>query len=435
MTRWTIQASILLWLGGWAVLLVPAAKATTYTVTAGASIGDALQGALPGDIVLVECGIFHEQDLAIPEGVTLKSESGQADCVTILTDGSASALLCFGVSSNTRIEGIIFNGDPGSGTSGVAKGGGMFCSGASPVLVNCRFEQLTATYGGAVFCDTLSSPTFENCVFRHNEARAVGGALACVRSCQPSFTGCLVVGNTAGAAGAAFNAAKSSLIRLDRCTVTDNQGQTSSALAYWNASADLLALTGTILADPSLWIGDAASHPRVDCSNIYSDGGPIPVSPTSGPFISEDPMFCTSLAGDHHYNLDEASPCTPEASPACGGMGAMPVGCAMSPVEDPPPANETLPLVTKLRENYPNPFNPRTTIKYDVSRPGHVSVAVFDLAGRLVNQLVDEPVLAGSHQAVWHGNNQDDRPMAAGVYFVRLKTADSVDTRRMTLVK
>jgi flagellar hook assembly protein FlgD len=91
--------------------------------------------------------------------------------------------------------------------------------------------------------------------------------------------------------------------------------------------------------------------------------------------------------------------------------------------------------VTRVSEIYPNPFNPQTTIKYDLARQGHVSVAVFDLAGRLVHQLLDESVAPGHHEVTWRGRDSRGRTAAAGVYFVRLKTADTTDTRRMTLVK
>jgi flagellar hook assembly protein FlgD len=91
--------------------------------------------------------------------------------------------------------------------------------------------------------------------------------------------------------------------------------------------------------------------------------------------------------------------------------------------------------VSRLHPSYPNPFNPRTTIKFELNRSGPVDLAVFDVAGRLVKRLVSQPLPAGHHDAVWEGRDSAGRAAAAGVYFFRLKTNDTVDTKRMTLIK
>jgi hypothetical protein len=91
--------------------------------------------------------------------------------------------------------------------------------------------------------------------------------------------------------------------------------------------------------------------------------------------------------------------------------------------------------VSRLHPGYPNPFNPRTTIKFDLHKPGPVELAVFDVAGRLVKRLVHETRPAGNHEAVWNGRDSGGRSAAAGVYFFRLKTTDTIQTQRMTLIK
>lgn len=89
-----------------------------------------------------------------------------------------------------------------------------------------------------------------------------------------------------------------------------------------------------------------------------------------------------------------------------------------------------------LQQNTPNPFNPHTTIAFDLDRPQRASLRVFDLAGRLVRTLVDgEPLMGGSHRRDWNGRNGAGRPVAAGVYFYRLDTDRTSETRRMMLVK
>jgi len=64
-----------------------------------------------------------------------------------------------------------------------------------------------------------------------------------------------------------------------------------------------------------------------------------------------------------------------------------------------------------------------------------VQLQVFDLAGRLVRNLVREEKVAGAHSVHWNGRSQDDQICAAGVYFYRLRTAGGDETKRMLLVK
>jgi hypothetical protein len=421
------------------MLAATAATAETRIVPAGGSIDAILSIAQPGDTVLVSCGVYPEQGLVLPEGVNLRGETGQPGCVTIAGDGSAPILSCIEVTAAARIDGITFRGQQ-TATQQPVRGGGLHLENASPTIAGCRFENLRAVYGGGVYARTGSQPTFRETVFRGNHALAVGGAVALVDSCGAVLETCLLYDNRADATGGAINASRKVQVTLDRCTVADNQGPSevfpsgaAPALAFWADAVD--TLHASILAEAVLWSGDDATFLRAGCSNIYTDQEGIPLVPISPDNISADPLFCVNLAGDHHYNLDEASPCTPEASPGCDGMGALPVGCAMSPVGDPPPDAADLPAVTRLREAYPNPFNPVTTIRYDLSRDGHVTLEVFDLAGRLVDRLVNEVLTAGSHEAVWRGTNRDGRNRAAGVYFLRLKTVEARDTQRVTLVK
>lgn len=95
-----------------------------------------------------------------------------------------------------------------------------------------------------------------------------------------------------------------------------------------------------------------------------------------------------------------------------------------------------VPTRTALIRNYPNPFNPATTVQYELAEPATVSVRVFDLAGHAVRTLVDgrsQP--AGGHQVVWRGRDDSGRAVPGGVYFVRLDAGDVQQTLRMTLLK
>ena len=97
------------------------------------------------------------------------------------------------------------------------------------------------------------------------------------------------------------------------------------------------------------------------------------------------------------------------------------------------PSAGSAPLV--LRANYPNPFNPSTTVTFALPHSGHVRLSVHDLRGHLVALLVDDRKTAGTHEATWDGRDRQGRSAPAGVYLLQLKVAGEVRTGRMVLIK
>jgi hypothetical protein len=91
--------------------------------------------------------------------------------------------------------------------------------------------------------------------------------------------------------------------------------------------------------------------------------------------------------------------------------------------------------VTRLLTNVPNPFNPQTRIRFELSKPGSVQVAIFDVSGRLVRTLASESLAAGPHERVWQGKDNAGRQVPSGAYYVRLVTATGTDHRKIMLLK
>ncbi|MFQ5637620.1 MAG: T9SS type A sorting domain-containing protein [bacterium] len=83
-----------------------------------------------------------------------------------------------------------------------------------------------------------------------------------------------------------------------------------------------------------------------------------------------------------------------------------------------------------LRQNYPNPFNPSTTIRFSLSQPQHVRLAVFDLLGRQVIELLSEEMSSGEHAVVF-----DARGLASGLYFYRLTAGRTSQVRKTFLLR
>jgi len=95
-----------------------------------------------------------------------------------------------------------------------------------------------------------------------------------------------------------------------------------------------------------------------------------------------------------------------------------------------------VPVPLSLAQNTPNPFNPRTQISFAVNATGaHVSLAVYDVAGRLVRTLVDEYLPAGDHVTTWNGTNESGGKAESGVYLYRLEHNSGAVSRKMILLE
>ena len=88
-----------------------------------------------------------------------------------------------------------------------------------------------------------------------------------------------------------------------------------------------------------------------------------------------------------------------------------------------------------LHANWPNPFNPETTIAFDLPQAGGVELQIFDVLGQSVRTLVAKSLPAGSHQVVWNGLDESGAKVSSGVYVYRLQAAQQVHLRRMLLLK
>lgn len=89
----------------------------------------------------------------------------------------------------------------------------------------------------------------------------------------------------------------------------------------------------------------------------------------------------------------------------------------------------------QLRGNYPNPFNPETTIAFDLKTSGLVSIDVFNIRGQKVATLVNDYLEPGSHHVVWNGKTDHNREAGSGIYFYRMKTSNYSATKKMILMK
>jgi len=84
---------------------------------------------------------------------------------------------------------------------------------------------------------------------------------------------------------------------------------------------------------------------------------------------------------------------------------------------------------------YPNPFNPNTTIEFTLANPAQTGLAVYNIKGQLIKQLINQRLQSGNHKVHWNGTDSNNNPSASGIYFSVLKTEKSISVNKITLLK
>jgi len=152
-------------------------------------------------------------------------------------------------------------------------------------------------------------------------------------------------------------------------------------------------------------------------------GGLLP--PTSYTALDAKGVVIADMNRDGRPDVVTGNAIEANASVFLNG-GSVPTGVAVQSV---PPAKAS------LWQNAPNPFNPRTSIRFSMPRAGVARLVVFDAAGRRVATLLDGPVTAGERRIEWNGRDDSGHAAASGIYFYKLEADGLALSRRMVLLK
>ena len=96
---------------------------------------------------------------------------------------------------------------------------------------------------------------------------------------------------------------------------------------------------------------------------------------------------------------------------------------------------ETIPYQFNLYQNMPNPFNPITSLRYDLPEDGLVNITIYDMIGRVVKTLVNSQQTAGYKSIIWNATNNRNEPVSAGLYLYTVQAGEFRQTRKMVLLK
>jgi plastocyanin len=165
------------------------------------------------------------------------------------------------------------------------------------------------------------------------------------------------------------------------------------------------------VGDTIVWSGDFTAHPL---SSTTIPAGALSWHNGTGTVFD----YVVTVPGTYNYQCDSHS--------ELGMVGSF--DAAVTSVDN--GQNFKLPASFQLLQNYPNPSNPSTTIKYELPKASQVSLTVYDILGRVVSVLVNEKKEAGVYEVKF-----DASGLSSGVYFYRLIAGSNVQTRKLMLLR
>ena len=313
-------------------------------------------------------------------------------------------------------------------------------------------------YGGGIYIWNGTSPTLTNLIIKDNTSN-IGGGIAIFNSSSSLILKNLVISQNnsifynGGGGGLYVNGSEVQLINV---TIVDNIATNEGWLppndhryggGITTRSSASLSLNNCIIRNNyphDIYLGGDGSSDTlfVEYSNLQGTSADIQSSGGNGIIywgegnIDADPLFCDyasnvypNLKGDYH--LMPSSPCVGTGENGVN-MGAFGVGCEIDRLET---LSEFVPDNYFLHENYPNPFNPTTTLRFDLPEVSDITLTIYNMLGQKVRTFDYQNTSAGYHSVTWDATNDYGDPVGAGVYLYQLRANEFVKTKKMVLLK
>ncbi|HUI64303.1 MAG TPA: T9SS type A sorting domain-containing protein [Bacteroidota bacterium] len=368
--------------------------------------------------------VNHEDSTAILQGFTLRGGIG-----TKWTDEHGAGvyregggILVEGCSPTIRCNVIANNAVSVGGGVVSAGGGGIRAGDGNPHILNNLISGNTGRYGAGVvlnFCDAVIR---NNIITENRGGEDYGGGALWIN--HPGATTKLIENNTI-----AGNVASGGGIYV----WFGSPAAVRSCIIWGNTSPQVSVRTGTAL-----------TITYSDVQGLTSGTGNFSIDPgfSDASFHLSDTSKCIDAGDTSASALDPASLADPALAlwPSMGtsrddigayggpGRAGFPPLSGATSVQNRP--LRTVPEDFSLKQNFPNPFNPSTTIRYTLSRATHVTLSVYSLLGALVSTLVQAEQGAGEHEVHFDGGG-----LSSGVYFYRLSAGGQMQSKSLLLLK
>ena len=373
--------------------------------------------------------------------------------------------------SNPRIIDNVF-----SANSAETEIGGLdFYDNCNPYVEgNLIKNNIASTNMGAINLYN-SSGTFKNNIIMDNQAGGFAAGIHIWNNSSADFVNCIISGNTAFGNSGAFYISNSE-VTIINCDIIGNTSGNNGGGIYVTAGSGITIINtiveGNEAADGSGIYFDNTGDVDIQFCDFLNGGNDFdgPSIPTDLGVITgvniygtpcdiffnifEDPLFAGT--GDDPFALLEGSPCIDAGIMDTTGLNLPEYDLIGNPrivdgrgdsftcidigaYELPTPniiTQNQIPLSDLQLTNYPNPFNPTTTISFSVTQTSSfVTLDIYNIKGQKVKQLVSDQLSAGQHSVIWQGIDDNNKPVSSGIYFYKLKTGDFEKTKKMILMK
>ncbi len=353
-------------------------------------------------------------------------------------------------------------------------GGGLALLGSNAIVSNCVFANNDATgndngMGGAIYAYSTEESIFTDCLFTGNHAYGEGGAIKFSADNFSELTNCLFIENDClygggavsgymiagtrftsclfadnytmyASGGAVHTLGMGNTLFLLNCTITGNSAVTGDGGGVFLAYGTGYLVNTIIYDNPGMYSDDLhlsmsgyaeayycdldVASGATGTNNFFED--PQFVDPDSGNYnlLSTSACIDTGIAffvleGDTLVNMDSS-----EYFGIAPDVGAFEYddGTGFGSSQFTPPGNSL------LLQNNPNPFSSSTNIRYELSENSFVSLTIYDLAGRKVNNMLNCVQEAGSHSIEWNGKNNRGQTVPPGVYIITIQSEGRVSS-------
>jgi len=434
-----------------------------------------IEGGQGGSVVRF---MSNQDSTCVLTGFTIKSVEGSFNRSGIYCTNSSPTMKYLTVTENTNSGIYLWESNPimknlvVTGNTSPWRGGGIWCHNSDPTMSNLTVTENTGFDGGGIACIS-SNPTMTNMTVSNNIADCEGGGIFfmnCIINMSNmtisgnsantfygggiyiwggshTMTNMTISGNSAEDYGSGGIHISGGSLTMTNMTITENTGYSYSSGVYFDGNS--LTIINTVIANNigSYGIRIGSGTPTIEYSNFYNNGegnfwnvgdliGINTMVNANGDScdmyfnIQEDPLFTNPTNED--FTLQSNSPCI-DAGIDVGlpYLGSAPdMGAYEYEGTNSVEPIDPIPTDFVLKPAYPNPFNPTTTISFDIPHESHVILTVYDLMGRELETLVNTIQPIGNHQITWDASNY-----SSGVYLVQLISEEYRSVQKLMLIK
>lgn len=346
--------------------------------------------AVDGDTVLLQPNTYYENIDYVGKNIIVASlflttQDTSYISQTIIDGNQNGSVVTFenGEDSIAFLCGLIIQ-------NGSGFGGGIFCSQSIPRLENITIKNNTGefnTSGSGIYC-IYSSPSLKNVIINNNSTVNIGGGILLCLNSNPIMENVTISNNSAGSYGGGI------------CCISDSNPALINCIHWNNTPQEIYCDLGIITA-------------------IYSD---IQGGWEGEGNIDADPLFIDPENGDYHLTVnspcidagDPNSPFDPDGTIADMGAFYYDQGAGVQ--------NENIQssLLFPQLSNYPNPFNPTTTIEFSIQNDSNIEISIYNNKGQKIKTIAQNDFQKGQHSINWNGDDEFGRPVSSGIYYYKL---------------